>query len=96
MKFSGKVGDQVGGDPDPDGDTGKTRIGGGMHCPLCDGYTLLRSGVFRIRTSAGANDGGINMAGGWVTYDIAADAAGSADAPGRQATSCIHAAAPGR
>ena len=48
MKFSGKVGNgpalNFGGDPDTDPDpyrdTGKTYLGGGMHCPSASSYFI--------------------------------------------------------
>ena len=52
MKFSGKVGNRpvnkwlnFGGDTDPDTclyrDTGKTCLGGGMHCPSASSFSLF-------------------------------------------------------
>jgi len=50
MKFSGKLGNRAvnkrlnfGGDPDPDPyrDTGKARLGGGMHCPSASNFFIF-------------------------------------------------------
>ena len=48
MKFSEKVGNRpvnkllnFGGDPYPDRDTGKTCLGGGMHCPSASSLKLV-------------------------------------------------------
>jgi len=48
MKFLGKVGNRpvnkrlnFGGDPDADRDTGKTCLGGGMHCPNASNYNIF-------------------------------------------------------
>ena len=67
MKFSGKVNWQWANeqilaiwvtdpDPDPYRDTGKTCLGGGMHCPRASSLTYYRRKVSNLRKCHGALD----------------------------------------
>jgi len=54
MKFSEKVGNRLtnkwlnfGGDLDPNRDTGKTCLGGGMHCPSASSFLTLSASEWK-------------------------------------------------